>query len=377
LLACFLFASFFHSGQSDTNTLFCYWGSWSTYRWGNGELQANQINPHSCTHLVYAFAGLSVYNDIIALDKWNDVSQPEGGGKDNYRNLVALKRQNPSLKVLLAIGGWNEGSQKFSALVSRPPNRARFISSVVPFLDRYGFDGLDFAWQWPAGRGGISTDKQNYVEFLKELRAAFGTKYTLSVAGPALEADIRAGFDLPQIMNHVDFINVYAYDYDVTPGVLVHGSPLNNPALKQNSVSNTIELYLSNGADPNKVLLGITLYGRTRALLSNSQTSIGDRAFGLGPPGPFTQTSGLLAWFELCTKLKDERFTETYDSNYGVAYAYNDYDWVGYENNRSLAEKVNYAKSKRLGGIMVWSLDNDDSRKLCGDSLASSIRNLL
>lgn len=40
--------------------------------------------------------------------------------------------------------------------------------------------------------------------------------------------------------------------------------------------------------------------------------------------------------------------------------------WVGYDDARSIVEKVKFAKSKNLGGIMFWSFDTDDFRGLCG-----------
>lgn len=33
---------------------------------------------------------------------------------EGYERIVALKEENPCLKVMLAVGGWNEGSEKYS-----------------------------------------------------------------------------------------------------------------------------------------------------------------------------------------------------------------------------------------------------------------------
>ena len=44
-----------------------------------------------------------------------------------YGKFAALKTYNKDLKTMLAIGGWNEGSSRFSPLVEDPERRNTFI----------------------------------------------------------------------------------------------------------------------------------------------------------------------------------------------------------------------------------------------------------
>ena len=41
--------------------------------------------------------------------------------------------------------------------------------------------------------------------------------------------------------------------------------------------------------------------------------------------------------------------------------------WVSYDNLRSVKEKLDYVIEKKLGGSMVWSVDLDDTKNLCGE----------
>lgn len=80
-----------------------------------------------------------------------------------YAKVVGLKKTNPKLKVLLAIGGWSFGTQKFKDMAASRYARQTFIYSAINFLRKRGFDGLDMDWEYPKG----SDDKKNFVLLLK------------------------------------------------------------------------------------------------------------------------------------------------------------------------------------------------------------------
>ena len=51
------------------------------------------------------------------------------------------------------------------------------------FMEQYGFQGVDLDWEYPVAdtRGGKPADTENFVSLVKEMRAAFGTKYGISL----------------------------------------------------------------------------------------------------------------------------------------------------------------------------------------------------
>lgn len=95
-------------------------------------------------------------------------------------------------------------------------------------MNEYGFDGVDIDWEYPAAeeRGGKHSDTANFVELVKEMRAAFGPAIGISITIPAgacefllvrIKAsadgtDYMKGFDLQGMQPYVDMINIMSYD---------------------------------------------------------------------------------------------------------------------------------------------------------------------
>jgi chitinase len=73
----------------------------------------------------------------------------------------------------LGVGGWefsDPGATRttWSDLAASQENRKAFIDSTIEYLDKYGFQGLDVDWEWPASdnRGGRPDDTKNQVSML-------------------------------------------------------------------------------------------------------------------------------------------------------------------------------------------------------------------
>lgn len=129
----------------------CYFSGWAIYRKDPMKFDTGHVDANMCTHVLYAFAGLdSSSNEIISLDPKRDIEE------NGFKNAIDLKAMNPELKVMIAIGGWAEGVEKYSKMASTKERRSTFITSVVEFIEKFGFDGLDVDWEYPGDteRGG-------------------------------------------------------------------------------------------------------------------------------------------------------------------------------------------------------------------------------
>ena len=294
-----------------------------------------------------------------------------------------MKTYNKDLKTLLAIGGWNEGSKRFSPLVADPARRKTLIRSCLRFLRQYNFDGLDLDWEYPTLRaGGRPEDRENYALFVKELREAFEleaqqTKKDRLLITMAVTASLEyaaQAYDIPSLDQNLDFWNLLTYDYHSSQEPAAnHHSPLFRPDdwsdfdfRKDLNVDATIKFYVKSGASRNKLVLGIPTYGRSYTLANPDAHEVGSPTLGPGAQGSSTKEDGYLAYYEICVNIIDKGWSvgNPYPGVMGP-YAYKGDQWVGFDNVDIAVEKAFYVAEEGLGGIMFWTLDNDDFRGTC------------
>ena len=171
---------------------------------------------------------------------------------------------------------------------------------------------------------------------------------------------IDKGYEVSEITKYLDFINLMAYDlHGSWENFTGHNAPLyarSDEIDKQAelNVDYALKYWLDNGAPPEKLVLGLGLYGRAFTLESTNNTLPGAPASGAAKAGRFTREAGFLSYYEVCEKIKKKNWKVEWDKEAMVPYAYKDKQWVGYDDEKSIAIKAVYAKEKNLAGIMFW-----------------------
>ncbi|GJC93437.1 chitotriosidase-1 [Colletotrichum higginsianum] len=296
------------------------------------------IPVNSLTHLYFSFA-------FITPNEYNIVGM-DGLPSELFSNFTDLKKDNPSLKMTIAIGGWTHNDpgplQKvFSDMVSTKQNRSTFIENLMAFLRQYAFDGVDFDWECPGAddRGGVPEDGVNFTQFLKELEEENKKqpkRYIVSYTAPTSFWYLRH-FDLKSI-DYVDFAIVMSYD-------LAFG------------------LFWRNDVPAGKLNMGLGFYGRAFQLADPACNKPGCVFNGGATKGAYSGDSGILSYREIMEIIKTKKLKPVHDKEAGVKYiTWNTDQWVSYDDKETFKQKKDLAKELGLGGFLIWAIDQDDDQ---------------
>jgi chitinase len=108
-----------------------------------------------------------------------------------------------------------------------------------------------------------------------------------------------------------------------------------------------------------KVILGVPLFGRSYQLSTPKKYEVGSLSSGKGKPGPYSKIDGYLTYLEVCQKTAMENFTIAFDETQSATYAYNDKEWISYDDKTTVQLKAHLAIERNLGGLAVYPITND------------------
>ena len=305
------------------------------------------------THIIYSF--LHLKGTALAFD--NPRSEA------TVAALVALRAQNPRLKVMLSLGGWT-GCETCSQTFSTEPGRTEFAASVKQLLLATHTDGLDLDWEYPAiagppGHRYAPEDRHNFTLLVQALRAALGPGYELSFAAGGSPNYLRHSVEWAAVMPLVNRVNLMSYDlvsgYSTTTG---HHTPLYATPQQQVSTDYGVRYLDSVGVDPGKIVIGAAFYARVFGGVAAAEN-------GLYQAGKFKKAFNYKDFGDSLSVAAG--FTTYWDAVAQAPYAYNAQrqEFATFDNKKSIALKTKYVRDKKLGGIMFWELTGDQPRNGC------------
>ncbi|KAJ2453195.1 hypothetical protein GGF42_003861 [Coemansia sp. RSA 2424] len=351
----------------------------------------NGVDFSKYTHINIAFGiphqdGTFSFEDEWALPQI--LSQVHGGGA----------------KALLSVGGWT-GSNFFSDILKDSNTRNTLLTSMVSYIKNNNLDGIDIDWEYPGRIGNTcnvydaQNDMPNFLRFLQDLRAqidaSFGAKQkliTLAVRVQPFDMNNSPSNDVSAFAKVVDYANIMAYDIngpwnaDTGPN-----APLNYEAGKGTPLSlvSAIDAWTGAGWPASQLVAGLGFYGRstlaqqdmTRDATNQYQPQLHDVPLGDSEDAPWydacarsTSASGTWQWKSLrsqgvlagASAKAATPWIRQWDSVTQTPWLFNPETkiFISYDDPDSIRIKSNYAASRGLGGVMVWSVNMDHNSEL-------------
>lgn len=304
-------------------------------------------DPSCLTHINYAH-GRFVNKETGEGGIW--IEKPE-----LLEKVIALKKQKPSLKVLLMIGGWGDKADGFSQMAMDAKKRTQFCQSCKEHIDHYGLDGIDIDWEYPTAgpseNGKHPNDTKNFNLVLKELRETIGNTKIISYASSASAKYV----DWETAMLYMDYVNVMTYDMGDPP---YHNAPLYYSAAitKSRSADQSVSLHFVGGVPLDRQVLGVPFYGHGTAPYDDdvkynkmSEIFSSDKYAG----------KNIRKWDAVAKVpyLVDE------EGNF----------LLGYDDPESVRYKGEYVVQKKLLGAMFWEYRHDDAQGSLRKALCKAI----
>lgn len=377
------------------------------------ELQLAQVDGALCTHIVLAF---------VRVDARGQLVYARASDAEYLAQVPEFKRRYPHCKLMVSV--FNEPQYNaFPAMSQSAEMRGSFARSAMQFLTKHQLDGLDLDWEFPNFPSSLLTSREHervgLTKICEALRSAIVANffdrqvheqhahpqlssdstavalqhsatartsqslreqrrqvepYLLSVAVAGQEAVLSSSYELRQLANLCDWLNVMTYDYYLfKPYAPFAGpnSPLRAltdtyvPILGKLSIEWTINrLVHEDMVARDKLVVGVPTYARAYRLMFRQHGAPSAFALAYGARAG-KRVDDYLDYREVCDILDAASVTnveQAFDERARVPYLLADdgYTWISYENEQSVREKVRYAKQQQLAGYMTWNLNSDD-----------------
>lgn len=319
-----------------------------------GRIVSDSIDVKRLSHINYAFV------DVKANRAW---LHHEATDTINFRKLVALKKQNPDLKILISVGGWI-WSKNFSDAVLTDTSTYYFAKSAVDIVTQYQLDGVDIDWEYPGMIGDSNVyrqeDKEHYTNLFRQLRWQLdsvgkidGKKYFVTTAVGGSMAYIEHT-EMNKVQSYTDYINIMSYDYD-GDSVSSHHTNLYTSAGYDDfpSTHKSVQNFIAAGVPPGKIVMGVAFYGKGRQLDSSASSGLYNKYIKRVRGGGYTYLKDSV--------VNQNGYKRYWDKKAKAPYLFNSEKkvFITYDDEKSIKEKCKYIKKYDLAGAMFWEYSSD------------------
>jgi chitinase len=299
--------------------------------WGNPPIPVSEIDWEALTHVVH-WAALVQPDGSLDLERQRVSSDGPA--------LIATAHEH-GVKVLLGVAQATWIGHRNAIQQAADSDMPGLVNHIIEVVDTYGFDGVDLDWEPFSPR----SNGRAMQQLAEELRSRLGDRI-LSAAAIVNHSEFWGS-----IHGYFDRIHLMTYDLTGTWNPYSwHNAALYSPEdSKVWSVDMAIRLFTSAGVPHERLSVGIPFFGW---LWSGSGITGPQQHWGISAPQLAQTYYQRLAPMISPTTL---RWDDTARVPY-LSFEGGDGQFLTYDNESSVVEKVNYAKAYHLGGWFIWEL---------------------
>lgn len=318
-------------------------------------------NPMYFTHIIYSCCELYVRDKVYQKFELSDSSAGQGLDIENFHKVLALREQNPNLKIMVSIASvvnntkdnYQDGG--FSALCADAKQRKHFAEDCLAFCEKYNLDGIDIDWELPGMKStnnpnvDIVNDVDNFTLLMKELKETLGDKYLVTFAGwvfdkTAIEGGWE-GIDLKAVAPYVDWCNVMTYE-------------------------------MGSGTQPHNAIRSAGYWDINRTFRAYQKAEFPSKKMVLGIPF-YSNISGEFSYnkIDMYLRKKPDVYQAGYNSYWQVPFLKKNGEMIGsYDDARSIGNKGKFAKENNWLGLMCWEATSDDDNGTLSQAMWNAMK---
>jgi len=342
-----------------------YFPEWGVYE-AHNFFTPDKVDYAGLSHLNYGFA--VVKDGVVTM---HDTDKAPGLIKD-----LEARTDKANVAHMISVGGWNNSQEGvFEAATATDAGLERLANSMVSYMAKWHFDGLDIDWEYPD----TEAEKAQFTKLIQSLRTKLDAQGKKDDKYYQLSAAVTTNHNNIQFINPavtaplLDSVNVMAYDihgaFDPLTG---HNAPLfenSHDEDKDLNVADTMTAYVETWKVPKaKLMMGIPYYGRGWGHVPGTELIPGlpgmfntGAATVKGAWDDAQDMTGTNPWYVLKDKLNSGEYTRYWDSESHVPYLYSKtkQEFLTYDDPQSIQEKVDYINAQGFGGAILWDISGD------------------
>lgn len=307
-----------------------------------------KVDTSNLTQLIYFGFGVNERGEIIQYGPDGNETLEWVYFKSPYFKKIREDAKNTNTKILVAIKSFD--NKNIDDLIANPYTSEKFINQLIKLVKDNKLDGVNIDFEYFTDSNFPTFKHLNaFFRKLSEKLKAENPNYIISADFNASAVASDPAYDMVKLGEVIDRIILMGYDYSTTASSQATPVAPLYSADGEASIDKSITS-LKGRVDFDKVILAIPFYGYEWQTISNNFQS------------KTIPETGALATYGRITQLINSRNDIEINWDNKSLTPWINYSQSGankqiyFENEQSIAKKLDYIKDKKLAGVGIWAI---------------------